>query len=124
MLPRKGDWYVFRRSRDGKEFIFKGVVEVYNGSSRGNAIRGYRFYWRAKQHSDWTAMESEYYRHDDRETEEQSNVTPLGLAAYSGAEAKVMAIGRQSMPAMELLILVELEDLFSKTYEVVVTAKI
>ena len=50
LRPRKGDWCVLDRATNGRETIFRGIIEVYNQSSRPNAIRGYHFWrtWKAR----------------------------------------------------------------------------
>ena len=38
-----GDWYKLKVTLAGAEIMFQGVIEVYNRSSRANAVRGYGF---------------------------------------------------------------------------------
>ena len=44
LRPRNGDWCVLDRATNGRETIFQGIIEVYNHSSRPNAVCGYRFW--------------------------------------------------------------------------------
>jgi len=108
------------------EVIFKGVVEVYNASSRANAIREYHFRCKLPDGT-WKDMESERYKitafrsGEGPDEPETFNETPLSLAPYSGAELPVQAIVKLPRP-YELPVAVEIEDLFGKTYCVHVTA--
>jgi len=121
-LPRKGDWYKIAKNIHKNEIIFMGVVEVYNSSSRANAIRKYSF-WR-KKGDEWEAMESEFYKNIDPSTSEAElfNQTPFSLAPYSGSELSVQAFSRLPQP-YEMDVRIELEDLFGKKYRVEVKAK-
>jgi len=105
--------------------MFTGLVEVYNPSSRGNAIQEYRF-WERMENGTWQPMESEMYQETNRTTEEveHTNQTPLGLPPYSGAELRVTAFSRQATTLRELRVRIELEDLFHKTYRTEVTAHV
>lgn len=38
LRPRKGDWCVLDRATNGRETIFRGIIEIYNQSSRANAV--------------------------------------------------------------------------------------
>jgi hypothetical protein len=108
------------------EVIFKGIIEIYNASSRANAIREYRFRCKLPD-GKWKDMDSERYQITAFRTEigqvepETFNETPLSLAPYSGAEVPVQAIVKMPRP-YELPIIVEVEDLFGKKYRVEVTA--
>lgn len=117
LRSRKGDWYKLNDSVDRRDLIFRGVVEVYNLSSRANAIREYEF-WGKRESGDWERMESEMY--GGRE-EESSNPTPFPLGPYSGAQAKVLAFAKMPRPK-EMQVRIEVEDLFGKRYRVEVTA--
>src|SRR4051812_34022959 len=57
---KRGDWCKLRMTLDGSEVMFQGVIEVYNGSSRANAIRGYAFKYKASD-GRWREMEYEQY---------------------------------------------------------------
>ena len=131
LCPRKGDWCVLDRATNERETIFRGVIEIYNQSSRPNAIRGYRF-WVEKDgvHED---LESEMVdvgeqrvapASDERETSELFNVTPLSIPAYSGIEARIYAIvkGTHTLPENHLPITVEIEDVHGKRYTAEVRA--
>ena len=131
LRARKGDWYVLDRATNGKETIFRGIIEVYNHSSRANAIQGYRF-WIDNNgvHED---LESEMVSIDERsvqlapeeeEAKELFNVTPLPIPAYTGIEARVYAIvkGAHMLPGNHLPIMVEIEDIHGKRYRAEVKA--
>ncbi len=131
LRPRKGDWCVLDLAMSGRETIFRGIVEVYNHSSRSNAIRGYRF-WTDNNgvHED---LESEMASirertdppvPDGQETSELFNVTPLPIPAYTGIEARIYAIvrGVHAVPGNHLPITVEIEDIHGKRYTAEVKA--
>jgi hypothetical protein len=131
LRPRKGDWCVLDRATNGRETIFQGIIEVYNHSSRPNAIRSYRF-WTDNNgvHED---LESEMVsigeRSDPRipvekEYKELFNVTPLPIPAYTGIEAHIYAIvrGAHTLPGNHLQITVEVEDIHGKRYTAEVKA--
>ena len=100
-----------------------GMIEVYNASSRTNAIRDYRFWCRRKE-GQWDLMEGEHYTNSEPETGEKEvcNGTPLTLAPYSGIQARVQAITKSPQP-VEMEIRIEAEDLFGRTYRMEVLAK-
>lgn len=116
LRTRRGEWSTLKRASSG-EVIFKGVVEVYNRSSRASAIREYHFQYRTEE-GIWETMESERYE-DEGET---FNPTPLLLPPYSGTEVRVEAIARIPHPH-ELPVRIMIEDLFGTTYAVEVLAK-
>jgi hypothetical protein len=118
---RKGDWYKLEQTIDNANLMFVGVVEIYNVSGRANAIRDYEF-WGKRNNDAWEKMDSELFleRSGDQRTA-ISNLTPLTLAPYSGAEARVMAYGRMPKPR-EMQIKVQVEDLFGRHYHVEVKA--
>lgn len=88
LRPRRGAWCVLDRATNGRETIFQGIIEVYNHSSRPNAVRSYRFWTDSNGvHED---LESEMVsigeRSDPRipvekEYKELFNVTPLPIPA-------------------------------------------
>jgi hypothetical protein len=112
LRPRKGAWAKVSVTQTGKDFTFKGLIEVYNLSSRSNAIRDYEF-WCKREYS-WEKMESELYR--ELAKGELYNETPLALAPYSGSEVKVMAMGK--IPVADMSVRVEIEDLSGKRYRI------
>ena len=123
LRPRKGNWYALDRATNGTETIFRGIIEIYNQSSRANAVRGYRF-WIDNNgaHED---LESEMVCiSDEQETSESFNVTPLPIAAYTGTEAHIYAIvkGVHRLPGNHLPVTVEVEDIHGKRYTAVVRA--
>jgi hypothetical protein len=131
LRPRKGDWCVLDRATNGRETIFRGIIEVYNQSSRPNAIRGYHF-WVDNNgiHED---LESEMVQigeqrvaleADEREASELFNVTPLSIPAYSGIEARIHAMvkGTHTLLGNHLPITVEIEDVHGKRYTAQVKA--
>jgi hypothetical protein len=103
------------------EVAFLGGVEVYNLSSRSNAIRGYEF-WRKKDDGKWAPMESQNYKeHSEDGTFLNRNQTPITLAPYSGVEVRVLAFTSKPQPS-EMQVRIEIEDLFGKRYRVEVKA--
>jgi hypothetical protein len=125
LRPRKGDWCVLDRASNGRETIFRGIIEAYNHSSRPNAIRGYRF-WIDNNgvHED---LESEMAAigernipplPDEQETSELFNVTPLPIPAYTGVEVRLYAIIKSvhTLLGDHLPITVEIEDIHGKHY--------
>jgi hypothetical protein len=126
LKSRKGKWYTLTPTMSSGEVIFKGIVEVYNASSRANAIRGYHFRCKLPDGT-WKDMDSERYKitafrsGSDLDEPATFNETPLSLAPYSGAEVPVQAIVKMPRP-YELPIIVEVKDLFGKKYRVEVTA--
>ena len=76
-----------------------GMIEIYNASSRTNAIRGYRF-WGKRKDGQWEPLESGHYTNTTPGTEESEvcNETPLTLAPYSGGQARVQAIIKMPQP--------------------------
>jgi len=131
LRPRKGAWCVLDRATNGRETIFQGIIEVYNHSSRPNAICSYRFWtYNNGVHED---LESEMVsigeRSDPRiqvekEYKELFNVTPLTIPAYTGIEAHIYAIvrGVHTLPGNYLPITVEIEDIHGKRYTAEVKA--
>jgi len=131
LRPRKGEWCVLDRATNGRETIFRGVIEAYNHSSRPNTIRGYRFWINnSGVHED---LESEMAAigerndpplPDEQERIELFNVTPLPIPAYTGVEVRVYAIvkGVHTLPENHLPITVEIEDIHGKRYTAVVDA--
>jgi hypothetical protein len=100
--------------------LFQGVIELYNRSSRANAIHTYEF-WAQGPGGEWHKLESEHYTNKDEAEDSVFNRTPLGLAPYSGAEARVQAImKRPHRPEVDIRI--EVEDIFEKRYRVQVKA--
>ena len=122
LRARKGNWYHLKPSLRRTEVIFMGMVEIFNASSRANAIREYRFWCRRKD-GQWELMESGHYTNTTAGTEEAEvcNETPLTLAPYSGTQARVQAITKAPQP-YEMEIRIEVEDLFGKTYRMDVVA--
>lgn len=131
LRPRKGEWCVLDRATNGRETIFQGIIEVYNHSSRPNAIRSYR-YWIDNNgvHED---LESEMVSIGEcsdpripveKEYKELFNVTPLPIPAYTGVEARIYAIvrGVHTLPGNHLPITVEIEDIHGNCYTAVVKA--
>jgi len=61
LKSRKGKWYTLTPTMSSGEVIFKGIVEVYNASSRANAIREYHFRCKLPDGT-WKNMDSERYK--------------------------------------------------------------
>ena len=118
LRPRKGDWCVLDRATNGRETIFRGIIEIYNQSSRANAVRGYRFW------IDNNGAHEMGFIADEQETRELFNVTPLPIAAYTGTEARIYAIvkGVHGLPGNHLAVTVQIEDIHGKRYTAVVRA--
>jgi hypothetical protein len=120
LRQRKGDWCELARTQTESDVIFRGIVEVYNASSRANVIRGYAF-WGKREGADWEAMESEVYQESPTgQAVTKSNVTPLTLAPYSGVEVNVLAFTK--MPFV-MQVRIEVEDLFGRGYRLEVRPK-
>jgi len=124
LKAREGNWYTLRQvnTSRGQEIMFEGIVEIYNASSRANAIRAYKVIGRPKD-GVWSNMECEYSWNSPADGTKAvvCNETPLTLAPYSGAEARILAFARVPRP-YEMNIRIEVEDLFGKQYSVGVTA--
>ena len=121
--PRKASTYnTYKLHRTGQGTVaFLGGVEVYNLSSRSNAIRGYEF-WRKKDDGKWVPMESQNYKeHSEDGTYLNRNQTPITLAPYSGVEVRVLAFTSEPQPS-EMEVRIEIEDLFGKRYRLEVKA--
>ena len=127
LKSRKGNWHTvdLGPGQNLRETRYEGIIEIYNRSSRANAIREYRFTCRD---TDGTPleMESELYSNTCATgggvvKHEVFNQTPLPLAPYSGIEARLQAFAKMPMPD-ELSIDIEVEDLFGKRYSVRVIA--
>lgn len=122
LRARKGDWNTLKATLHKTEVIYKGIIEVYNVSSRANAIVGYEF-WEKREGEDWTKMQSQQFQDIfDNVPVDVSNVTPFTLLPYSGSEMTVMAFTKMPQPFV-MQVRVEVEDLFGKRYQAVVEAK-
>jgi hypothetical protein len=122
---KRGDWYKLRMTLRS-EMMFQAVIEVYNRSSRSNAIRGYSFEYK-EINGKWKPMESEQYTHKlpedgDGTTEQVYNRTALAISPYSGAEVWVQALARSAHPKEGLQVRITVEDLFGKQYTIEVNA--
>jgi hypothetical protein len=115
---RKGDWAKLQVTQTGKDVIFQGIIEIYNRSSRANAIREYAFF--CKPRNEWVAMESERYMETSNSETTVQNVTPLALPPYSGVEVYVMAFTKT--PLQNMPVRIDVEDIFGKRYSVEVAA--
>lgn len=117
---RRGDWAKIGETQTG-DVMFKGVIEICNASSQPNTVSDYAFY--CERDVGWVKMESE--RYDDFRPGGQervvANPTPLAIGAYSGIEVHVLAFTDPPLDH-ELLIRVEVEDLFRKKYRAEVIA--
>jgi hypothetical protein len=115
-----GEWYKLKPTEMRDQVAFMGIIEVYNVSSRANAIRDYRFL--CKCEGGWREMESALYSSPVGDgSKEISNPTPFTLAPYSGAEVRVLAFTPKPQP-YEMEVMIEVADLFGKTYHVIVKA--
>jgi len=113
--------YKLRTTAD-RQLAFLGGIEVYNLSSRPNAIRDYAF-WLKNDQGVWMSMESQNYKESSTdETFMKRNETPVTVAPYSGAEIRVLAFTQVTQPITELPVRIEVEDLFGKRYRVEVIA--
>jgi hypothetical protein len=129
---RKGDWYVLDPAIKQDETLLRGVIEVYNHSSRPNTICGYRFWTdnngvREVLESEMVEIveEEQATNSEEDERRQQFNVTPLALAPYSGIEVHIHAIvkGKHVLLQDHLPVTVEVEDVFGKRYKAEVKAK-
>jgi hypothetical protein len=119
---RRGHWCGLKPTQNRQEVVFTGVVEVYNLSSRANAIRSYEFF-RKQNDGTLEKMENELYRvSGDDDKEVTHNVTPFAIAPYSGSEVRVMGLIKGQLPS-EMIVVVELEDLFGKHHRAEVKAR-
>jgi hypothetical protein len=123
LKAKRGDWCVLNSVLSGGEIVFTGVIEIYNASSRANAIRDYQFF-RQESDKDWTPMKSEQYNLETGYGKEPEihNKTALTLAPYSGIEAKVQAITKMKAKPYELIVKIVVYDLFDKSYTLKVKA--
>ncbi len=131
LQPRKGDWCVLDRATNSRETIFQGIIEIYNHSSRRNAVRGYRF-WIDNNgvHEDFESEMASIGKRgvpsapDEQEINELFNVTPLPIPAYTGTEARIYAVvkGVHTLSRDHLPITVEIEDVHGKRYTAVIHA--
>jgi hypothetical protein len=128
MRAKRGEWYNLRTTLPRGEIIFQGVIEIYNRSSRSNAIRGYSFEYK-DVNGKWTSMESEQYMNTpnkdskgDAATEGVFNRTPLPIGPYSAVESYVQALATMLLPKDGLHVRIVVEDLFAKRYRLEVRA--
>jgi hypothetical protein len=112
-----GDWYKLRVTLTGAEIMFQGVIEVYNRSSRANAVRGYGFEYMDPD-GKWKSMESEQYTNKEPSSsegaEEVLNRTALTIAPYSAIESWVQALAKMPRPKDGMQVRIRIEDLFGK----------
>ena len=118
-------------THDRNETILRGIIEVYNHSSRPNTIVSYRFY--TDNNGVHEEFESELYSNTERDQakpeesggEQKFNVTPLTIPPYSGVEVSIQAIikGKHSLVMGYLPVMVEIEDVFGKRYGTQVKAQ-
>jgi hypothetical protein len=129
---RKGDWYVLDPAIKRDETIFRGVIEIYNHSSRPNTVCDYHF--RIDLNGVHETLESEMVEISERDETanpdeagdvQKFNVTPLVLAPYAGVEAPIHAIikGKHALLQDHLPVIVVVEDVFGRCYSVEVKAK-
>lgn len=121
LKERLGEWCILKSSDRG--VIFEGIVEVCNVSNRANCIRGYRF-WKKDPDGSWTELESEHYTNVEEDNAVAIfNLTPLVLPPFSGTEVRVQALTKLSPRPHEMIVKIEVEDLFGKGYSVELTAR-
>jgi hypothetical protein len=116
LKARKGTWAHVNRMTNRQEIGFAAIIEVYNVSTRSNAIREYRF-WTRNEDDEWELMESERYEVKFTEEDEPRvyNHTPLPIPPNSGAEVKIEAF----TPLKKIRnVKVEIEDVFEKRYTI------
>ena len=127
LRSKVGDWCKLNMTMEASEVMFRGLIEVYNRSSRANAIRAYRFECKTSDGA-WKLMESEQYTNNEtngvggEQKKEVFNQTALTIPPYSGQEAKVQALVRMARPREGLLVRIEVDDLFGKKYKLDVKA--
>ena len=109
------------------EISFEGVIEVYNASSRANAIQGYEYLYHVSG-DEWRPMESEHFFEGEMDesnkphTVIERNKTPISLAPYSAMELNVQALAKMK-PPYELLVKIVIRDLFERRYMLNVKAE-
>ena len=123
LRAKKGTWAKIIKATNGT--IFEARIEVYNASSRSNAIRDYRFYWKPSKLVEEVFLESEQWEISwgPNTPRELRNVTPLTLAPYSGSEVELQALAKGSQQPIEMKVRVEIEDLFGKTSSIELIAE-
>jgi hypothetical protein len=111
---RRGDWAKIGQTQTG-DVMFKGVIEIYNASSRANTVSDYVFH--CKRKNEWVKMESERYEdsHPGGKDHSVANPTPLAIGPYSGVDVNVIALTDPPLDH-EMVVRIEVEDLFGKKY--------
>jgi len=127
LVQKKGKWCVLRKMENG-EISFEGVIEVYNASSRANAIRNYEYFYNDYSDKKWRLMESEHFFVGEKvegekpHTIREYNKTPISLGPYSALEINVQGLAKMK-PPYTLLVKIIIEDLFGRKYTLQVNAE-
>lgn len=116
LKARKGQWGAVNRTTNRNEIGFAAIIEVYNVSTRANAIRDYRF-WTKDENGNWASMDSERYevKFNEKDKPRVFNHTPFPIQPNSGAEVEIEAF--TSLLHLHS-VKVEVEDLFEKRYTI------
>lgn len=102
---KRGKWFT------KQERMLLAYYEVYNPSSRPNAIRDYRLSYRTKD-----GAEASLNTEECTLGEERGNLRPLCIAPYSGCQ--VVIAGLSELPLSSVAnFQVTIVDLFEKKYE-------
>jgi len=118
LKEKRGKWCELDRNYLNKtEVIFTGIVEIYNASSRANAVREYQFF-RHVSGDEWIPMDSEQYNGEQvtGRTPDIFNQTALTLAPFSATELKVQAFAKMDKQPHEMTVKIVIEDLFENSY--------
>lgn len=119
---KKGTWGTLYRATHGP--MFAARIDVYNISSRANAICDYRFYWK-KDDGTEDLLESEQWEVNwgEDKPKEIKNLTPITLAPYSGSEVEVQAQARGAKQPIEMKVRIEIVDLFGNVSKLEITVE-
>jgi hypothetical protein len=122
LRAKKGKWCTLTATAKRGLIVFEGIIEVYNVSSRANAIREYTFYWKSKD--GLKLLESEQYEIDKGSLapKEIHNRTPVTLAPYSGSDVRVQALAQVIERPYDMTVRIVVEDLFGNHSTLEVTA--
>jgi hypothetical protein len=111
---REGKW--IELSND----MLLGVIEIYNRSTRPNAITSYKYEARDTE-GKWVRLESERYElhnPDQGRLNAVHNETPLLIAPYSGVAVRIACFGTWDNFPQQLEIKLSIQDLFEKGYTI------
>lgn len=124
LRARKGEWLTVKPAVMQPErtpgIILRGLIEIYNTSSRANVVRDYRIIAKAADGA-WREMTCEHMIDDPGyDISEVANRTPLTIPPYSAVEAPVLGILTDER-VRDIEVLIQVEDLFGKRFSVKVS---